>query len=85
MSENEHKIIMSDLSEKHSSDGKSVQIDIYQDGKGGRILEVLDENNNSTVWDDPFPTDVAALNEAHEAIHNDGIGSFITEQENCLH
>lgn len=85
MSENEYEIILSDLSEKYSSDNKSVQIDIYQDGEGGWILEVLDENNNSTVWDDPFPTDVAALNEAHEAIHNEGIGSFIAEQKNFLH
>jgi len=67
--------ILDDYS-KCSHDGKSVQIDIYQDGQDGWVLEIVDECNNSTVWDDSFPTDVAALNEAHEAIEKEGMAAF---------
>ena len=42
----------------------AVEIEIYEDGKGGWLLEVVDEFGNSTVWDDSFPTDNAALAEA---------------------
>ena len=77
MAEEEFEVIMSALSEKYTHDGMIVHIDIYQDGEGGWILEVVDDYNNSTVWEDPFPTDAAALNEAHEVIHNEGIKAFI--------
>ena len=80
MTGQEPEIIQSDLSEKYTQDGLSVQIDIYQEGEGKWLLEIIDQYNNSTVWDDPFPTDVAALNEAHVALHKEGIGSFIGEK-----
>ena len=79
MSDEEYEVILSDLSEKFTQEGKSVRIDIYQDGDDGWILEVVDQFNNSTIWDDPFPTDVAALNEAHEAIEKEGIDALIGE------
>jgi hypothetical protein len=85
MAEEEYQVIMSNLSEHFSQDGKTVQIEIYQDGEGGWLLEVVDEHNNSTVWDDPFPTEVAALNEAHEAIEKEGIVSFIDEKSHSIH
>ena len=79
MSDEEYEVILSDLSENFTQDDKSVRIDIYQDGDDGWILEVVDQFNNSTIWDDPFPTDVAALNEAHEAIEKEGIDALIGE------
>ena len=79
MSDEEYEVILSDLSESFTQDGKSVRIDIYQDGDDGWILEVVDQFNNSTIWDDSFPTDVAALNEAHEAIEKEGIDALIGE------
>ena len=57
----EFEVKMSPLSQTISSEGKTVQVDIYEDGNGGWILEVIDEFNNSTVWDDSFETDSAAL------------------------
>lgn len=30
---------------------KTVQVEIYSDGEIGCILEVVDESNNSTIWD----------------------------------
>ena len=80
MSDEVYEVILSDLSENFTQDDKSVRIDIYQDGDDGWILEVVDQFNNSTIWDDSFPTDVAALNEAHEAIATEGIDALIGEK-----
>jgi len=45
----EFEVKMSSLSQAISSGGKAVQVDIYGDGKGRWLLEVIDEFNNSTV------------------------------------
>ena len=73
----EIEIVMSPLSQKISSAGKTVQVDIFQDGKGGWILEVVDEFGNSTVWDDPFKEDAEALNEVKKVILSEGIDALI--------
>ena len=73
----EFEVKMSPLSQKISSGGKTVQVDIYEDGEGKWILEVVDEFNNSTVWDDHFETDRAALIEAKKEILAEGVGSLI--------
>jgi hypothetical protein len=67
----------SPLSQHVSRAGKTVRIDIYEDGDGGWILEVVDEFNNSTVWDDHFPSDQAALDEALRTVEAEGIESLI--------
>jgi len=58
-------------------DAKSVEIMIYEDGDGGWILEVVDENDNSTVWNEPFDSDQSALDEVLATIEADGIDSLI--------
>ena len=55
---------LSPLSQSVTRDGKTVQIDIYENGEGGWLLEVVDEYGNSTVWDDSFTSDRDALDEA---------------------
>ena len=57
--------------------GRFARIEIYEDGEGGWLLEVVDEFGNSTVWDDSFPTDSAALAEALNAIDTEGIASLV--------
>lgn len=52
-------------------------VDIYEDGEGGWLLEVVDEYRNATVWDAPFETDREALDEALKTIEEDGIDSLI--------
>ncbi len=69
----DYEVKMSHLCQTVSREGKSVRIDIYEDGEGGWLLEVVDEYNNSTVWDDPFKTDESALKEALETIEVEGI------------
>ena len=42
---------MSPLCTAIERDGKELRVDIYEDGEGGWILELVDDFNNSTVWD----------------------------------
>ena len=74
--------VSSPLSQHVERDGHSVRIDIYGDGAGAWILEVVDEYNNSTVWDDVFETDQFALDEAMRTIDTDGIGTLVGDQPN---
>ena len=62
-----------------------MQIDIYEDGESGWLLEVVDEFNNSTVWEDPFETDESALNEAINTIKTEGIASLIGTETGVEH
>ncbi len=64
----EFEIEMSDLSQKATGHNKDYDIDIYRGDHGGWILEVIDESGTSTVWDDEFDTDQAALDEALASI-----------------
>ena len=73
----EFEVKMSPLCQKISSGGESVQVEIYEDGEGKWILEVVDEFNNSTVWDDHFESDSAAFAELKKTILSEGIGSLI--------
>jgi len=73
----EYEVQYSPLCQTIERDGKSVEIMIYEDGDDGWILEVVDENDNSTVWDEPFDSDQSALDEVLEAIKDDGIDSLI--------
>ena len=67
----------SPLSQAVERDGRSVQVHIYADGKGGCLLEVIDEFGNSSVWDKSFETEQDALDEALKTIREEGIESLI--------
>jgi hypothetical protein len=71
------EVKMSRLNRKISRDGETVDVFIYQDGEGGWILEVEDRFRNSTLWDEPFKSDLDALNAVLAAIEQDGIGSLV--------
>jgi len=81
----EYEVKMSSLNRVVTHDGKTVKIYIYEDGEGGWILEIEDEYKNSTVWEDPFETDGAALKEALDTIEKDGITSLIGPESGVLH
>ena len=74
--------LLSPLSQHVERDGHSVRIDIYGNGAGGWILEIVDAHNNSTVWDEAFETDQLALDTAMECIETDGIRTLIGDQPN---
>ena len=75
----------STLCQKVSSDDRSVQGYIYEDGKGGWILKVVDEYGDSTGWDAPFKTDDDALDEVFDTIEKEGILSLIGTETDYLH
>ncbi len=74
----EVEVEISPLSRYIVRDGTSVEIHIYSDGNDGWILEVVDEEGASTVWDNSFPTDQAALKEVLNTIEAEGIHSFLS-------
>ncbi|MDB4409795.1 hypothetical protein N9235_03195 [Gammaproteobacteria bacterium] len=72
------EIVMSPLCREITGDGTRVQVDIYRgEDDSGWILEVIDEENTSTVWDDPFDTDREALDTVMEVIEQEGIRSLL--------
>jgi uncharacterized protein len=76
-----HPLALSPLSTSITREGTSVDVHIYRserDSRDGWILEIVDSFGTSTVWDDLFPTDGAALTEAFNTIDVHGIAS-VTE------
>jgi hypothetical protein len=69
--DNDPVVIESPLSQRISMHGVTVQIEIYEDGNGKWILEVVDQQKTSHVWDDPFETDELALAEAVRALEEE--------------
>jgi hypothetical protein len=67
----------SPLSQPITRDGHTVQVAIYEGDDTKWILEVVDEFGNSTVWNDQFDTDRAALDEVHKTIAEEGIESLV--------
>ena len=51
----------------------------------GWLLEVVDEFNNSTVWEDSFETEKNALNEAINTIETEGVASLIGAESGVEH
>ncbi len=74
-------IIHSPLQQTYSADGHSVSIQIYRSHGAPWVLEVVDEHGTSTVWDELFDTDKAALEAAFLAIEEEGIASFVTHAQ----
>lgn len=71
----------SSLSQPYSEGDFTVQIDIYEDGDGGWLLEIVDENDNTTVWEDSFATEQEALDEALDALREEGVSAFVGPAE----
>ena len=72
-----HEIIHSPLCQVVRGEGTYVDIQIYRSSDSEWSLEVIDETGASTVWDDLFPTDQSALDEALQTIREDGIRSVM--------
>jgi uncharacterized protein len=86
MFDDDYKIENSPLSTLVTRGGVTVDIQIYRgEDDDGWMLEVVDEENASTVWDDTFPSDQAALDEAMETIEKEGIATFLHPPKDRLH
>ena len=58
-------------------DVKTGRIDVHPDGEGRWILEIVDQEWNSTAWDETFSTAEEAMRAGVEAIEKEGIDAFI--------
>ena len=74
----DYKLVFSTLSNRITRNGVTVDVQIYRgkDEEGWLLEVVVDHLGGSTVWDDRFPTDVQALQEAMATIEAEGIASF---------
>jgi hypothetical protein len=66
--DDEPDFIESPLSQSVTRNGVTVRVEIYGDSQGGWILEIVDAENTSYVWDAHFDTDQLALTEALRAL-----------------
>jgi hypothetical protein len=73
------EIECSPLYQEVAQDGLTVRVQIHRlkTGSGGWSLEVVDDENTSTVWDDLFATDHEALAEFSRTLKAEGIESFL--------
>lgn len=74
---NENDLIDSPLSQTYTRNGKTVSIEIFRLPGTSWAIQVVDEHGNSTVWDDDFSTDSAALACVLHELGRDGIDAFI--------
>lgn len=68
---------LSPLSRTIEQDGKKLRVEISDNNAGGWLLEVFDEFNNSTVWEDAFESEQDALFEIEATIREEGIDCLI--------
>lgn len=74
---NDKDLIDSPLSQPYTRDGKTVNIEIFRLPGMAWSLQVVDAHGNSTVYDDEFSTDSAALACVLHELNRDGIDAFI--------
>lgn len=80
MTDEEPTIIYSSLERRIEGDGTYVEVHIYRgEDEPAWILEVVDEEGASTVYDDPFETDQAALDEVMASIQKHGIRVYLED------
>lgn len=71
-------IIYSPLRRRIEGDGTYIDVQIYRgESEANWLLEVVDEENASTVYDDQFATDQAALDEVMASIQKYGIRVYL--------
>ena len=66
--DDEPPFVESPLSQHLTHNGVTVQVEIYGDQEGKWILEVVDQQNTSHVWEEHFDTDHQALAETIRAL-----------------
>ena len=78
--DDEFEIIFSPLSRDFTRDGMTVTVNIFRgETDDGWLLEVVDQENASTVWDETFSTDAAALEEFLSTVEKEGIATFLRD------
>ena len=80
------KIIVSPLSGPFTRDGITVDVLIYRlDVDISWVLEVVDDEDASTVWEDQFATDQAAHEVFLATVESEGLAQVISAEPTTLH
>jgi len=78
--DDDYQLVMSPLCGNISRDGIMIEVQIYRGiGDDDWVLEVIDDEGGSTVWNQLFPTDQAARTEVMRVVDNEGIDSFLRD------
>jgi len=80
----ENDLIYSPLQQKYTAQGKTVEVCIYRMPDTGWTLEVVDQYNNSMVWDGEFNTDQEAFDLFLEEVSTEGIEAMIGPEPGSL-
>ena len=84
--DDEFTLIRSKLSGFITQDGMTIEVCIYRgDAERTWLLEVVDEEGTSIVWDDRFETDQAAMDEVKHTIKTEGMASFLSDPDETKH
>ncbi|MCV9965741.1 hypothetical protein OIU34_28120 [Pararhizobium sp. BT-229] len=77
------KLEHSDFAGEFTDDGVTVLVDIFrkEGSTDGWTMEVIDQEEGLTVWEEPFPTDKEAFEEFLATVERDGIHSFLEDPE----
>jgi hypothetical protein len=82
MSEQDPKLIISPRSCQYTEDGITIDVQIYKlEGGEGWTLELVDEENNSTVWEELFTTDESAWQEFEAGVKEIGLVALLQADE----
>ena len=80
--ERDPELVRSTYSGSATREGITVRLEIYRlDGDPQWILEVVNENGTSTVWDELFDTDGAAHDAFQSAVEEEGMSTFLDETD----
>ncbi len=70
-------IVYSPRCTKFAKNDRVVEVNIFRlESETGWHLEVVNEQNTSTVWDDPFETDEEAYAEFLSTVEEEGMAAF---------
>ncbi|OHX20098.1 hypothetical protein [Chromobacterium sphagni] len=73
----ENDLIESPLQQQYTVEGKTVEVCIYRLPDTGWTLEIVDEYNNSIVFDGEFESDQKAFDLFLKEVEQEGIESMI--------
>jgi len=84
--EDDYVLIESPLGGEFKRDGIEVEVHIYRGEEDPSwVLEVVDQGNNSSVWDERFPTDQAAMSEFLVSVEREGMKHYNPHYRRDLH
>lgn len=86
MTDSDIEIVVSTTSGYFTKDGITVEVQIYQIvGEDGWILEVVYDDDLTTIWEEPFDTEAEALEEFGRTVEAEGMNAFIEAMSGTIH